>query len=258
MQLRTKIPIVAAALIAPLISVVTAHSATTTAVASGPLNMKGYCSFTSTKSYAQGTKVGLGVCNTAQASPATATPDHYLLFPGHKVQSADGNYYVWVTNKNESYEINSDGVITSRIDEQFKETAYGRTSNKWRLDMYLNYIYGREYEAFYDYYCGINISGGSDVTCDSWSGNSGAGPTEHGTMWGMGKHYSGTSSPFEIIRDFGSKSGTKFPMFNSRIQWSDGVHNLDDWGGWGWKNRGWDVCDTTSTTRLCNTTGNGQ
>jgi hypothetical protein len=123
--------------------------------------------------------------------------------------------------------------------------------------MYLDYEYGREYEAFFDYYCGINIKGGNDVTCPTWPGNTDADHADHGTMFSMGTHISGSNNPFSITKDFGSKSGTKFPMFNSRIEWSDGVHNLDDYGDWGWKNRGWDVCDTVSTTALCAKSGDG-
>ena len=219
--------------------------------------MQGHCSFHSSKIYAQGTHIGLGKCNTEELAPATNTPNGYLLRSGTRVKSADGNYYVYKTYSDASYELNSNGDIVSMVKEWWKETAIGKTSNVWTLQMYDDYQYGNHYEAFYDYYCGINVSG-SDPTCDTWGGNSGASGTAHGTMWTMGTHRSGTSSPFSISKNFGSKSGKKFPMFNNRIQWSDGVRNIGDDFQWGYKIRGWDVCDTVSTTRLCDTSGDGR
>jgi hypothetical protein len=222
-----------------------------------PMSMRGQCSFRSTVSYPQGAYVGLGKCNTEQISPATNTPDGYVLRKGVRVKSADGKYYVYKTYTDASYELNSHGVIVSRVNEHWKETATGRSSNYWRLEMYDDYQYGNHYVAFYDYYCGVNIKHHSDPTCDTWSGNSRADGHASGLMWAMGTHRSGTAHPFAVYKNFGSKSGTKFPMFNNRIQWSDGVRNIGDDLRWGYKIRGWDVCDTVRTTRLCDGTGNG-
>ena len=123
--------------------------------------------------------------------------------------------------------------------------------------MYDDWQYGEEYEAFYDYYCGVNISG-SDPTCDTWSGNNGATGHLNGTLWDMGFHSGATTNPFTLEGlSFGSKSGKKFPMFNNRIQWYDGTRNIGEDLKWGYKIRGYDVCDTVSTTVLCATSDDG-
>jgi hypothetical protein len=144
-----------------------------------------------------------------------------------------------------AYILDSKGAVTARVREQFSETLIG--ADQWAIKISNNKDFGPNYTSNWDYNCGVNVSG-SDPTCNTWSGNSGAAGAATGTI-NNGTAY-GTSY---IYKNYGMKIGKKFPMLNDRIRWTTGQTNIDTNGRWGWHVRGWDVCDPS----LCTTTGNG-
>jgi hypothetical protein len=109
--------------------------------------------------------------------------------------------------------------------------------------------FGQSFASWWDYNCGVNISGASDPTCNTWSGNTGASGPATGQINPAGTYF-GTAY---IYKYYGVKVGRKFPMVNDRIQWGSGSINLDASGRWGWHIRGWDVCDPS----MCSQTGTG-
>jgi len=66
------------------------------------------------------------------------------------------------------------------------------------------------------------------------------------------------TSAYSINSTFGTTNlVTKLPMIKLGVRWSDGTIALGDDGQPGEKFRGWDVCATAGTTKLCATSGTG-
>lgn len=198
------------------------------------------CSFISTVAYGPGAAAPAGACSTG-ISPATDTPDGYHLPSGTKstYTFTSDTYYAYVVEN---------GSVTSRVEENFVENVLS-DFNEWSLTIKNRRDFGQTFESWWYYECGVNISGASDPTCSTWSGNTGASGPDSGQINAAGTGY-GTKY---IYKNYGSKIGRKFPMVRDRIQWADGTINVDVYGRWGWHIRGWDTCDPT----LCTTTGDG-
>ena len=210
------------------------------------------CVIESTVSFEENQLVpgGSALCNQEQLQAFTDTPRGYTIQGGEPKD--DYNYYIPTKY---AYILDCDGYgckATSKVQENFHEHIYGGSSTRWSLTMSNKWLFGRHFEAFYDYYCGVNISGATDQTCDTWTRCDGADSSAHGTISEVG--YGGNVT---LNKNMGSKPHKKFPMFNDRIQWDNNLRNISDDGSWGLKIRGWDVCENSTDTLLCSTTGQG-
>ncbi|MER6128270.1 hypothetical protein ABT173_38010 [Streptomyces sp. NPDC001795] len=180
------------------------------------------------------------------ASPQTDTPRGYKLRKGRLVtdyiyKSAD----VWAIEAR----CDSDGCHpVQQIKLALKEYARGRTSRKWELTFYGSHWSGPSHFSMeYYYQCGVNISGATDKTCSSWRRDGAQGSSSGVAV-----------NEQQIVRDFGNTNVvTKFPMINLMVEFNDGSWAIGDDGKRGEKFRGWDVCVTRTTTKMCHSTGDG-
>lgn len=149
-----------------------------------------------------------------------------------------------------AYVLNSSGRSIARVDETFDEIVTG--SHTWYTYITNEWSYGAAFESSFDYYCGVNIPG-SDPTCDTWVGNSGATHSRTGVHFGT---WSTSTDQGTVDASSGIRNGTKFPMLRDKIAWSSLgslAKNMDDHGHWGWPVRGYDVCGSS----LCGDSGDG-
>ncbi|MFG3254916.1 hypothetical protein [Streptomyces sp. NPDC048172] len=138
--------------------------------------------------------------------------------------------------------------VTQQVRLQFKENVFGRQSKRWLLRAEAKPWSGPpEFELDYSYECGVNLPNQVDETCSTWH-NDGADGPDQGASW----------DGQQLNRGFGRTPGaTKFPMLKLDVEFADGSHARGDDGELGEKFRGWDVCVTQRTTKLCPTTGTG-
>ncbi|WP_338686538.1 hypothetical protein QD712_37610 [Streptomyces acidiscabies] len=182
----------------------------------------------------------------AVAAPQTDTPDGYRLRKG--TPSTD-----YVYKSADVYAIEAKcSPTTCRTVQQIrvaiKEYVRGRTSKYWEITFYGSRWSGpAQFHMDYTYECGVNVPDGPDVTCSTWRRDGAHGP---GSGVAVDKQ--------KIVKNFGSTAVvTKFPMVNLLVTFADGSHAVGDDGKKGEKFRGWDVCVTNTTTKLCHSTGDG-
>lgn len=179
----------------------------------------------------------------------TATPSGYKLRP---ITSSPLTSYIYNSGDVYAIEASCTGSTCSPVQQvkvSIKESVRGTTSKYWDISMYHSLWSGPSvYVVSYNYECGVNIANKTDQTCSTWASDGAAGP-QSGSNMINGKMLS---------LSFGSTSNvTKFPMVKLGVEFADGSYAIGDDGQQGEKFRGWDVCVTASTTKLCSSSGNG-
>jgi len=182
----------------------------------------------------------------ATATPAIATPRGYKLRKGglknsYLYQSAN----VWAIEASCDF---FECKVVQQVKLYLKETAFGRASKRWKLELFASHWSGpSSFDLRYYYECGVNIAHAEDKTCSSWKDDgadgSDAGAAHNGTALNYG---------------FGSTPNvTKFPMVRFDVKFADGSSAVGDDGHTGEKFRGWDVCVKARSTTMCSRTGTG-
>lgn len=172
----------------------------------------------------------------AEVHPNTATPNGYeLLDPGYR---RSDYRYDSDTMYEAVYACGSSCTLEASTKSQFRETVTGGTSKKWQLTMTrstdrnpagLTWTYSSTY------YCGVNISGGSDHTCGNGASASDASLDAN----------KATTKDFEHVNN-----NTVFPMVSASTLFSTGAVSTN-------KFRGWDVLNRASSTKLNTSSGSG-
>ncbi|MDT0436556.1 MULTISPECIES: hypothetical protein [unclassified Streptomyces] len=180
------------------------------------------------------------------ATPRTGTPHGYKLRRGNR--STDYVYRSADVYAIEA-ECGSGGCRpVQQVKVAIKEYVRGRTSKKWEITFYGSRWSGStRFHLDYTYDCGVNIAHAPDSTCSTWRRDGAQG------------HGSGVAVDGQrIVKNFGSTAVvTRFPMVKLLVTFADGSRAIGDDGAAGEKFRGWDVCATRTTTRLCHRTGDG-
>lgn len=183
----------------------------------------------------------------ASVAPKLSTPNGYKL-RGGDVTDKGRHYYksanVWAIEAS----CGSTCKIVQQVKLSLKENVLGVTSKGWWLTEYATHWSGPStFHTSWYYECGVNLAGKGDETCSTWrhDGAQGgdSGPGHNGEVV---KKYFGTTN-----------NVTKFPMLKLDVTFADGSHSTGDDGQRGEKFRGWDVCVTAKTTKLCKKTGKG-
>ncbi|MDT0476642.1 hypothetical protein RM863_31400 [Streptomyces sp. DSM 41014] len=191
--------------------------------------------------WAQGQLAGRG-----PSAARTGTPGGYKLRRGNR--STD---YVYKSADVYAIEANC-GPGGCRPVQQvrvaIKEYVRGRTSKNWEITFYGSRWSGpSRFHLDYTYDCGVNINRAPDKTCSTWRRDGAQG---HGSGVAVDKQ--------KIVKNFGRTAVvTKFPMVKLLVTFADGSGAIGDDGTAGEKFRGWDVCVTNTTTKLCHGTGDG-
>ncbi|WP_405931084.1 hypothetical protein [Streptomyces sp. NBC_00827] len=178
--------------------------------------------------------------------PQADTPNGYKLRKG--TRSTD---YVYKSADVYAIEANCNSSGCRPVQQvklAIKEYVRGRTSKYWEITFYGSRWSGSsQFHMDYNYECGVNIPNASDETCSTWRRDGAQG---HGSGVAVNKQ--------KIVKKFGSTAVvTKFPMVNLLVTFADGSKAIGDDGKPGEKFRGWDVCVTNTTTKLCHSTGDG-
>ncbi|MCX5234873.1 hypothetical protein [Streptomyces prunicolor] len=178
--------------------------------------------------------------------PRTGTPDGYKLRRG--TASTD---YVYKSADVYAIEASCDPSTCHPVQQvklAIKEYVRGRTSKNWEITFYGSRETGSShFNMDYTYECGVNLSHAPDETCSTWKHDGAQG---HGSGVAVNKQ--------KIVKNFGrTPVVTKFPMTNLLVTFADGSEAKGDDGKPGEKFRGWDVCVTNTTTKLCHSTGDG-
>jgi len=177
--------------------------------------------------------------STSDASPATATPDGYLLIhPGYRrsdyVYDSD-----WVYQG--AYHCqNDDCTLLAETRVRLHEYVYGGSSHTWRMT-----YYGEEYgnrggltwQYHIKYYCGVNVRNASDHICTNGASDSGV-EVDYANGESFNKSWGTTNSI------------TVFPMAALSTHFSNGTVVTT-------KFRGYDTLSRSSTTRLSTSSGTG-
>lgn len=179
-------------------------------------------------------------------APRAGTPDGYKLRKGSR--STD---YVYKSADVYAIEANCDSNgchPVQQVKVAIKEYVRGRTSKYWEITFYGSRWTGpSQFHMDYVYECGVNIPNASDETCSTWKSDGAQG---HGSGVAVNNQ--------QIVKNFGRTAVvTKFLMINMFVTFADGSHAVGDDGKSGEKFRGWDVCVTNTTTKLCHSTGDG-
>ncbi|MEC3997165.1 hypothetical protein VSR01_28155 [Actinacidiphila sp. DG2A-62] len=173
----------------------------------------------------------------AEVHPNASTPDGYaLLDPGYR--RSDYRY-----DSDTMYEAvyacpGDECTLEASTKSQFRETVVGGSSKRWQLTMTRSTDRnpaGLTWSYSSTYYCGVNISGGSDHTCGNSASASGV-SFEANTP---------TYKDFEHVNN-----NTVFPMVSASTIFSTGKTATN-------KFRGWDVLNRASSTKLNTSSGTG-
>ncbi|WP_316784205.1 hypothetical protein [Streptomyces sasae] len=180
-------------------------------------------------------------------TPQTDTPRGYKLRKGNTPTN-----YIYKSADVYAIEADcdSDGCRpVQQVKLAIKEYVRGRTSKNWEITFYASRYSGpSHFHMEYYYECGVNIPNAKDKTCSTWKRDGAQGHA--GPATAVNKQY--------IVKNFGKTPVvTKFPMINLLVTFNDGSEAIGDDGKPGEKFRGWDVCVTKTTTKLCHSTGDG-
>lgn len=219
-----------------------------TATTHGP-----YCALTlSGTNYKQGQHVPslAEQCKRRQSvvhTNATVPSGYYLPNGSETLSTFRAGYFQAVV-------LDNNANVVARVDHSLGEVITSRTT--WTLEIRNVWIFGAAYSARGSLDCGVNISGSSDPTCDTWSSNSGARGIQLPNLDALGYDQKTYYAPGW---NFGSRSGVKYPLMNDQILWPSlgNAHNIDDHGDWGSYWRGWDTCETANSSSMCASTGTG-
>lgn len=190
------------------------------------------------QSAANGTAVLSPPAGAVQTS--AATPSGYkLINPGHRVTD-----YIYQSDSmyHSKYQCDAQSNCVTLAATKASEREYvrGTTSKYWELTQqtapYGNFPENGSWSLTALYSCGVNISGGDDHTCGNGADASGTSISTNGTA---------------IPKKFEAVNGNiVFPMVAITTNFSGGVVVTT-------KFRGWDVKNTSSTTKLNATSGTG-
>ncbi|MGW2488625.1 hypothetical protein ACWCV9_15635 [Streptomyces sp. NPDC001606] len=180
-------------------------------------------------------------------SPDTDTPRGYKLRKGNTPTP-----YIYKSGDVYAIEAHCDAHechAIQQVELAIKEYVRGRTSKNWEITFYgRRYTGSADFHMEYTYECGVNIPHAKDKTCSTWRHDGAQGPA--GPAVAVNKQY--------IVKNFGKTPVvTKFPMVKMLVEFHDGSEAIGDDGKPGEKFRGWDVCVTKTTTKLCHSTGDG-
>jgi len=139
-------------------------------------------------------------------------------------------------------------VAVSQVQVSIKENVAGTTSKRWINTVYASTYSGSQpWTASYNYACAVNVPNTRDIYCPFYKADGADGSSS-----------ANFTSAYSINSTFGTTNlVTKLPMIKPGVRWSDGTIALGDDGQPGEKFRGWDVCATAGTTKLCATSGTG-
>jgi hypothetical protein len=176
-----------------------------------------------------------------QSAPGGVTPfavaSGFVLYkPGYRRGD-----YAYDSDWGPATELYCSGSCTqvSKYQTQLHEAITGGYSKLWTLTLNVQHVSGNYASDFSWWYaCAINVSGDPDHYCQN-----GADPSQ--TSEPMGS--SGTTL-YEYFEN-NTYSNIEYPMVGITVDW--GSVSTEN------KNRGWDVCASYSTTKLCGTSGNG-
>jgi hypothetical protein len=176
------------------------------------------------------------------AVPAVVTPyavaSGFVLYnPGYRRSN-----YVYDSDWSTFTEYRCSGscVAISQEQTQLHQYVVGGYSRQWQLTLNAKTIFensGYSHHYSFEYHCAINVSGSPDHYCVD-----GADPGTSGAM-----------NPGQVLYkyfEYNSYTNTEYPMVKFVVAWSTG-----DVASFG--NRGYDVCTSTSATKLCASSGNG-
>lgn len=223
-----------------------AHAATAKTIAffaDAPLPAAGNVAITRLPASARAQLTGTG----ASVAPQLSTPRGYKLRGGHILDKAHFYYKsanVWAIEAR----CGSTCKPIQQVELSLKENVRGLQSKSWWLTEYATHWSGPStFHSSWYYECGVNLSGKKDETCSTWRHDEAQGGD------------SGPGRNGEVIKKyFGSTNKvTKFPMLKLDVTFADGSHSTGDDGQRGEKFRGWDVCATARSTKLCAKTDEG-
>ncbi|MGC5167934.1 hypothetical protein [Luteimicrobium sp. DT211] len=185
----------------------------------------------------------LDASDGAAIQPLSSTPDGFKLWNKGQRKSDYVYYSDWYPfTVADCAENGTDCHTEARVDFQLKQTAIGGSSHAWELTLSsktVSNVGGVTATKTSRYWCGVNVSGGSDTICDS----SGAAP-------------SGVDMSVDTLvkKPWGSKNSiTVFPMVKAQIIFYYGSQRfLGDFGF-----RGYDTLSRASTTKLASSSGTG-
>ncbi|MCW2568155.1 MAG: hypothetical protein JWN54_2252 [Mycobacterium sp.] len=170
-------------------------------------------------------------------TPMSATPDGFILqHPG--TRRSDYVYDSDTVYQGSYHCSGSSCNLLAQVTVQLHEVAIGGSSHTWQLTMNMKRYSNPgniTWSYFATYWCGVNVSGGSDHTCDN-----GAAPSD-----------ASMSVNALVNKPWGNTNSiTVFPMVQASTQFSNGVKVTT-------KFRGWDTLSRSTTTRLNTSSGTG-
>jgi hypothetical protein len=172
---------------------------------------------------------------SAGVTPSSVASGFVLYNPGYRRDNY--NYDSNWANIGQAY-CTSSCVVQDEWQVQFHEWVQGTNSKLWRLTMNARKVTGSDSAAFdYWYACAINVSGNPDHYCIN-----GADPSND----------TGAFNPGDYLWKYfenNNYSNTEYPMIKLGAQFP---HVYDSF-----RFRGFDVCTSANSTKLCASSGTG-
>lgn len=114
-------------------------------------------------------------------TPARSTPGGYKRYGSNVSIYNNGKYFLYTSNRGQYYDqicntFTGQCKLRARLYASFKENVVGGGSKRWLFTLYVGVITNPSGESWnFDatYYCGVNISGGSDHICGNGADDSG-------------------------------------------------------------------------------------
>ena len=169
--------------------------------------------------------------------PMSDTPDGFILqHPGFR--RSDYVYDSDTVYQGSYHCSGSSCKLLAQVTAQLHEVAIGGSSHTWQLTMNMKQYSNPgniTWSYFATYWCGVNVRGGNDYTC-----NNGAAPSD-----------ASMNVNTLVNKPWGkTNSITVFPMVQASTQFSNGVKVTT-------KFRGWDTLSRSTTTKLNTSSGTG-
>jgi hypothetical protein len=144
--------------------------------------------------------------------------------------------------------VNGSCEVIGRVDNRFKEYLYGGSSIRWKITPSSVYRFGPVYSIDFEYWCGVNLSWQSDITCrtdDSTADSSGIDYTL--ASWSVG------NNSYPIIKSFGSGHAdkAKYPLIEMRTTWPGYPVTVTE------RFRGWDIRRFSGVWQMSPVSGTG-